>query len=149
MIKSGYIWKTKNCTKNHLCKIWASGQFKYTIEIWQLLKKVEFLSAQNAPFGRPWCPNAIRNSTPIIFFSSLRIFYVKMTTSERGERVHISIVGTGPININKVICKATANDLMYGRSQKLFILLMYKHITAKLFILLMSEYWWESRADWK
>ena len=95
MIKSGYIWKTKNCTKNHLCKIWASGQFKYTIEIWQVLKKVEFLSAQNAPFGRPWCPNAIRNSTPIIFFSSLRIFYVKMTTSEGGVGVCISVVGTG------------------------------------------------------
>ena len=34
-------------------------QFQSTLQIWPLLKKVEFLSAQNAPFERPQRPNAI------------------------------------------------------------------------------------------
>ena len=55
------------------------------------MNKVEFLDNQNAPFGRPWCPNAIWNFTPITFFRSLRISYDKMATS-----VCLSLIVTGP-----------------------------------------------------
>ena len=69
--------------KNHLSKKWASGQFQSTLQIWPLLKKVEFLSVQNAPFGRP---NAIwwdKKFYSLHFFSTFRIFYVKMVTFEK------------------------------------------------------------------
>ena len=73
-----------------------SGQFESTLQISPLLKKVEFLGVQNAPFGRPWRPNVIlcdNNFTPIICFITLHIFYDKMATSEGaeegGEGLHI------------------------------------------------------------
>ena len=56
-------------------------------EIWLLLKKVEFLGAQNAfveARNAQMRYYVIRNFTPIIFFSILRIFYIKMDTSEGG-----------------------------------------------------------------
>ena len=80
--------------KNHVCKKWASDQFQYTMQIWPHLKKVEFLGAQNAPFGRPWPPNAIWCDMKFYahyFFSWLPMFYVKIKT-----RVYISVDITGP-----------------------------------------------------
>ena len=42
--KSDYFSETKNLSKNnHLRKKWASDQFKYALQIWPLLKKMEFL----------------------------------------------------------------------------------------------------------
>ena len=67
-----------------------SGQFQSSLQIWPLLKQIEFLSAQNAPFGRRGPLYAIWNFTPIFIFSTLRNFYVKMATSEReGGGLHI------------------------------------------------------------
>ena len=84
--KSDYISKSKNRTIKIIdAKKLASGQLQSSLHIWPLLKKVEFLGAQNAPFGRPWCPNAIRYNMRFFahhFCSSLRIFYVNMATSE-------------------------------------------------------------------
>ena len=88
--------KLRIAQKKRLCKKWASGQFQFTLQIWSFLKKVEFLGAQNVPFGRPWRPNAIWNFAPISFFSILRIFYVKMATVEGGWGVCMSLVATGP-----------------------------------------------------
>ena len=59
------------------------------------MKKVEFLGAQNAPFERPQRPNAIlcdMNFYAHHIFRTLRIFYIKMSTSEGrkgGEVLHI------------------------------------------------------------
>ena len=73
--------------KNYLCKKSASGQFQYTLQIWPLLKKVKFLG----PHLDMKYEIFIWNLTRIIFFSTVRIFYVDMTTSE-GEGVCISEV---------------------------------------------------------
>ena len=65
---------------------------------WATLKKITFLGAQNALFGRPQRPNAIWNFTPNFSFSTFCIFYVKMATSEwgMGREVCISLVGRRP-----------------------------------------------------
>ena len=68
---------------------WASGQFQSTLHIWPLLKEVEFLGAQNAPFERPQRPDAIWCDRKFyahhICFSTLRIFYAKMNSSGGGR----------------------------------------------------------------
>ena len=98
--KSDYISKAKNFTKKSKMQKWMPGQFQSTLQIWPLLKKVEFLGAQNAPFGRPQRLNAIWCVTPIItfyqilfyahhYFSTLRIFYINMATSKGGEDLRI------------------------------------------------------------
>ena len=49
--KIDHISKTKNHTEKVIhAKKWAPDQFKSTLQIWPVLKKVEFL-------GRLWCPN--------------------------------------------------------------------------------------------
>ena len=77
----------------HSCKRCASDQFQTALQIWPLLKKVEFLSALNAPFERTQSPNAMWCFTPIYGFSIFPIFYVVMATSEgrvlRGEFLNI------------------------------------------------------------
>ena len=55
----------------------------YPANLAMFLNKIEFLGAQNAHFERPQHPNAIWNFTPIIFLSTLRIFYVEMATSDQ------------------------------------------------------------------
>jgi len=49
---------------------------------WKKLQKRIF-GAQNAPFERPQRPNTIWNFTAIVFFSKLRIFYIKIATSKK------------------------------------------------------------------
>ena len=51
--KNDCVLKTKNRTKKSCMQKRASGQFQSTPQIWPLMKKVEFLGAQNAPLGRP------------------------------------------------------------------------------------------------
>ena len=66
--------------------------------MWLLLNKVEILDVQNAPFGRLQCPSAILNFTPIIFFSTLRIFCQDgHFWGEEGGGFCISFVGKQPV----------------------------------------------------
>ena len=60
---------TENRTKK------KSGQFQSTLQIWPLMKKFEFL-------GVIWCDTEFNAHH---FFSTLRIPYVKMVTSEGGR----------------------------------------------------------------
>ena len=93
---------------SHSYKKWAPHQFQSTLQIWPLRKKVEFLVAQNASFEHPQRPNAICviwNLTATIIFSTLRFFYVKMTTCEErggGMWVCISLVVAGPLCLAKM-----------------------------------------------
>ena len=97
MNESDYISRTKNRTKkNHILKKLVSNLL---CKFCHFSRKLNFWALKNAPFGRPWRPNATWNFTPIFIFSSLRISYVRTATSQRGGGgVCISLVVTGRAN---------------------------------------------------
>ena len=83
--KSIISQKLRIAQKSHSCKKWAPDKFQCTLQIWQLLKKVEFLAAQNVPLGRLWRPNAIwcaMKFTPIIFLAHCASFMGNELNSE-------------------------------------------------------------------
>ena len=114
-----YFFKTKNTLRSNL--IWNINQnfhkdrlnirgsvmylmfshkkkksFMRKMSVRLLLKKVEILGAQKTPFGRPWRLNAIWCDMKIyahLYFSPLRIFYVKMANFEREGGLHIFVTG--------------------------------------------------------
>ena len=99
LLRSGYLdikdaqwakkkWMVQNFISHHIAFVRhrrPKGAF------WEY--KNWILGAQNAPFGRLWHPNAIWSFTPIFIFNTLRIFHVKLVTSEGGGEVCIFLVG--------------------------------------------------------
>ena len=64
--------------------------FKFTLQILPVLKRVEFLRDQNAPFERPQRPKTIDAMKCYAhhIFSLFHIFYVEMAAS-KGKDLHI------------------------------------------------------------
>ena len=83
--------KTWESHKKSIVRKWLSDIFQYSLQILPILENFS-LRILLGPFGRYLLKNAIW------FFSTLRIFYVKMTTSEGVGGVCISQVGTQPID---------------------------------------------------
>ena len=84
-IKSNTSQKLRKAQKNHLCERSLSDEFQSSLQIWPLLKKCNFwhifLDANNS---KTRYRKNLRHGL-FFHFSTLRIFYVKMTTSECGR----------------------------------------------------------------
>ena len=82
--------------KSHSCKKLAPDQFQSTLANFATFEKSCIFGA---PFGNLWRPtryDVIWSFMPIIFFSTLYIFYVELATSERGPEGGVGGVSAGP-----------------------------------------------------
>ena len=145
--KSVYIPKTTNRTRKIIyAKIERQINPNLPCKFCHFWINLKFWAPKTAPFGRPWRPNVIWRDMKFYahqFFSSLRIYYVDMVTSEGGGGVcNLHILNCDrPRSLNEIWAKLNfLSKFFVEKFLKSQILELNENFDERIVFAYVSEY---------